>query len=75
MALVEDNFEQIKERILQVYQVEKPILNRFREYAKQLKKTNIKQLRSHSANAVLFVSIDGGDNRLFPNPSETNNIL
>jgi len=68
MALAEDNFEQIKDRILEAYKVEEPILNSFREYAKQLK-NNIKQIRPYSVNALSFVSIDGGDNRLFFNPA------
>jgi len=68
MALAEDNFKQVRERILQAYEVEEPIILKFREYAKELK-SNIKQIRPYSANALSFVSIDGGDNRLFFNPS------
>lgn len=68
MALADDNFEEIKKRISAAYDIEDPILNKFREYAKRLK-NDIKPIRPYSVNAVSFVSADGGDNRLFFNPA------
>ena len=68
MALTEENFEQIRNRIQSAYETEEPVIQQFREYAKQLK-NNVKQIRPYSANAVSFVSADGGDNRLHFNPA------
>lgn len=66
--LAENNFDQIKERIQEAYIVEEPIINQFREFARQLK-DEIKPIRPYSSNAVSFVSADGGDNRLYFNPA------
>ena len=68
MALAQDNFEQIKRRIQSAYKIEEPVLQRFREFAKELK-GDVKPIRSYSVNAVSFVSADGGDNRLYFNPA------
>ncbi len=68
MALAEDNFEIIRNRILAAYDIEDPIIVKFREYAKRIK-NDIKQIRPYSVNAVSFVSADGGDNRLSFNPA------
>jgi hypothetical protein len=68
MALAQDNFEEIKQRVLKAYDVEDPIIVKFREYAKRLK-NGIRQVRPYNVNAVSFVSADGGDNRLYFNPA------
>src|SRR4029077_8473327 len=68
MALAESNFNEIKKRVLEAYQNEDPIIERYREYARRLK-NDIKQIRPYSVNAVSFVSSDGGDNRLYFNPA------
>lgn len=67
MALAENNFNEIKERINIAYKAEDPVLQKFREYARQLK-NEVKPIRTYSVNAVSFVSSDGGDNRFVFNP-------
>lgn len=66
--LANDNFEEIRQRILDAYKNEDHVLVKVREYAKQLK-SEVKPIRTYSANAVSFVASDGGDNRLFFNPA------
>ena len=68
MALAENNFEQIRSRVQAAYEIEEPVVQQFREFAKRLK-NEVKPIRSYSANAVSFVSADGGDNRLYFNPA------
>jgi hypothetical protein len=68
MALAEDNFEQIKNRVQSAYKTEESIIQKFRDFAKRIK-NNIKPIRPYSVNAVSFVSADGGDNRLYFNPA------
>ena len=68
MALAENNFEELKKRVFYAYKNEEPIMQKFRDYARQLK-NNVKPIREYSVNAVSFVSSDGGDNRLFFNPA------
>ena len=68
MALAEDDFKQIRSRVRAAYEIEEPVVQKFREFAKRLK-TEVKQIRPYSANAVSFVSTDGGDNRLYFNPA------
>lgn len=68
MALADDNLEEIKKRVFDAYKTEEPVLQEFREYAKQLKNV-VKPIRPYSVNAVSFVSSDGGDNRLYFNPA------
>ena len=68
MALAESNFEELKKRVFHAYKNEEPVIQKFRDYAKQLK-CNIKPIREYSVNAVSFVSSDGGDNRLYFNPA------
>ena len=68
MALADDNFDQIKARVQSAYETEEPVIQKFRNYAAQLK-NGIKQIRPYSANTVSFVSADGGDNRLYFNPA------
>lgn len=68
MALAEDNFDQIRHRVLSAYETEGPVIQQFREFAKQIKK-DVKPIRPYSVNAVSFVSADGGDNRLYFNPA------
>ncbi|HWD90545.1 MAG TPA: hypothetical protein VG367_20610 [Mucilaginibacter sp.] len=67
MALAENNFNDIKQRVLDAYQNEDTIIEKYRGYARRLK-NEIKQIRPYSVNAVSFVSSDGGDNRLYFNP-------
>lgn len=68
MALAENNFEEIKQRVLEAYKNEDPILRKYREHARKIK-SNIKSIRPYSVNAVSFVSSDGGENRLSFNPA------
>lgn len=68
MALADDNFDEIKRRVFDAYKDEDPILQKFREYARRIK-YDVKPIRPYSANAVSFVSSDGGDNRLYFNPA------
>jgi len=68
MALAESNFKEIKDRVLDAYKNEDPVIEKFREYARRLK-NDVKPIRKYSVNAVSFVSADGGDNRLFFNPA------
>ena len=68
MALAENNFEQIKSRVQAAYKIEEPVVQQFRGFARTLK-NEVKPIRSYSANAVSFVSADGGDNRLYFNPA------
>ncbi len=68
MALAGNNFKEIKNRILEAYKNEDPVFEKFRKYARELK-GNLKPIRKYSVNAVSFVSADGGDNRLYFNPS------
>lgn len=68
MALAEDNFEQIRNRVQSAYETEEPVIRKFRDFAKRIK-NDIKPIRPYSVNAVSFVSADGGDNRLYFNPA------
>jgi len=68
MPLAEDNFNQIRERVLAAYQTELPVLEKLRSFARQIK-NDIKPIRPYSTNAVSFVAADGGDNRLYFNPA------
>lgn len=68
MALAGDNFEQIKSRVMAAYDKEEKVINKFRDFARSLK-SGITLIRPYSGNAVSFVSSDGGDNRIFFNPS------
>ena len=68
MALAEDDFEQIRSRVQAAYEIEEPVVQKFREFAKRLK-NEVKEIKPYSANAVSFVSTDGGDNRLYFNPA------
>lgn len=68
MALAENNFDEIKQRVYAAYQNEDPILEKFRLYARQIK-SSLKPIKPYSVNAVSFVSTDGGDNRLYFNPA------
>ncbi len=67
MALAEENFEEIRKRVMSAYETEEPVIEKFREYARRLK-NGITMIRPYSVNAVSFVSSDGGDNRLYFNP-------
>lgn len=68
MALAENNFGEIKQRVFDAYQNEDPVLQNFRRFARQLK-NDVKPIKTYSVNAVSFVSADGGDNRLYFNPA------
>jgi hypothetical protein len=68
MALAENNMVEIRRRVFNAYKSEKPIIDKFREYAKRLK-NDVKSIKEYSVNAVSFVSSDGGDNRLYFNPA------
>ena len=68
MALSEDNFDQIRDRVRTAYETEEPVIQQFREFAIKLK-NDVKFIRPYSVNAVSFVSADGGDNRLYFNPA------
>ena len=68
MPLAENNFEELKRRVFYAYKNEEPVIQKFRSFAKQLK-NKVKPIREYSVNAVSFVSSDGGDNRLYFNPS------
>jgi len=68
MALAENNFEELKNRVFEAYKNEEPVIHEFREYARRLK-NDVKPIRPYSVNAVSFVSSDGGDNRLYFNPA------
>ncbi len=67
MALAEENFQEIRKRVMSAYETEEPVIGKFREYARRLK-NGIAMIRPYSVNAVSFVSSDGGDNRLYFNP-------
>ena len=68
MTLSEDGFNQIRDRIQSAYETEEPVIERLRGFAKRLK-NDIKPIKPYSVNAVSFVSVDGGDNRLYFNPA------
>lgn len=68
MALANFNLDDLREKIRAAYNVDDPILQKFRGYAREIG-SKIKPLRSYSVNAVSFVSSDGGDNRLIFNPA------
>ena len=55
--------DQLTERVLAAYRADDPVLLRFRGHARRLADL-VRPIRPYSANAVSFVSTDGGDNRL-----------
>jgi len=68
MSLANFDLGKLREKVMQAYRADDPLLAKFRQYATRLK-NDIKPLRSYSVNAVSFVSADGGDNRLIFNPA------
>lgn len=68
MALANIDLVTLRDKILAAYQMDDPILQKFRNYAKRLQ-ASVRPLRSYAVNAVSFVSADGGDNRLSFNPA------
>ena len=68
MSLANLNREELRKKVLEAYNVDDPNLRRFRGHARRLR-DRVKPLRTYSANAVSFVSADGGDNRLAFNPA------
>lgn len=68
MSLADLDLATLRERILKAYQIDDPLLQKFREYARQLK-DRVRPLRKYSVNAVSIVAADGGDNRLVFNPA------
>ncbi len=68
MALANFDLDSLRDKVLSAYEVDDPLLRRFREYARRLG-AGIKPLRNYLVNAVSFVSADGGDNRITFNPA------
>src|SRR5437660_8411863 len=68
MALANFDLEALRAKVLAAYKTDDPLLQKFRDYARQLR-DKITPLRTYSVNAVSFVSADGGDNRLAFNPA------
>jgi hypothetical protein len=68
MALANFDIQELRAKVAAAYQVDDPLLQKFRGYARRLR-GKVKPLRSYSVNAVSFVSADGGDNRLAFNPA------
>src|SRR5262245_28774336 len=68
MALANFDLDRLREKIAAAYRADDPLLQRFRDYARRLE-AGIRPLRPYAANAVSFVSADGGDNRITFNPS------
>ena len=68
MTFADFDLDEIRKRIFEAYQNEKPIFEDFRKYAKDISNL-VKPIRPYSVNAVSFVSSDGGDNRLYFNPA------
>lgn len=58
----------IRQRIREVYQTQRPRLDEFRDHAKRLK-NGIREIEPRNADAVSFISTDGGENRLYFNPA------
>lgn len=68
MSLAEINQAELKRKIKQAYRHDDANLHRYRTFARRLA-ADVKPLRHYSANAVSFVSADGGDNRITFNPA------
>lgn len=68
MALANFDLERLRARVLSAYASDKVLLGRFREHARRVSDL-IRPLKTYSANAVSFVSTDGGDNRISFNPA------
>ncbi|MFN8657698.1 MAG: hypothetical protein U0105_15270 [Candidatus Obscuribacterales bacterium] len=58
----------LRAKILSAYRADDDALSTFRQFARRLK-SDVRPLRTYSANAISFVSADGGDNRLVFNPA------
>lgn len=67
MSLANLDRERLRQKVIEAYDADEPYLQKFRECARRLR-DGVRQLRTYSANAVSFVSTDGGDNRLVFNP-------
>jgi hypothetical protein len=67
MTLANFNLDALREKVLAAYQADHPRFRQFRDFARRLS-DSVRPLRTYSANAVSFVSADGGDNRLTFNP-------
>lgn len=68
MTIANLNMRALQEKITEAYQKDRPLLEKFREYARRLR-DNVRPLKPHSVNAVSFVSADGGDNRIYFDPA------
>lgn len=68
MPLASLDLNAVRAKVLRAYDADDPVLQKFRGYARRLK-DNVRPLRTYSVNAVSFVSMDGGDNRLVFNPA------
>lgn len=68
MPLADLDLDALRAKVLRAYDADDPVLQKFRGYARRLK-DSVRPLRTYSVNAVSFVSMDGGDNRLVFNPA------
>jgi hypothetical protein len=68
LPLANLDLDAVRAKVLRAYDADDPVLQKFRGYARRLK-DSVKPLRTYSVNAVSFVSMDGGDNRLVFNPA------
>jgi hypothetical protein len=68
MALVDIDFESIRERIRTAYLKDKEVLNQHRNMAAQLKSL-LQPIAASEKNFVTVVSADGGNNSFYFNPA------
>ncbi|GEA18914.1 hypothetical protein [Moorella sp. E306M] len=68
MTIANLDMEALQKKIIEAYQADSHLLEKFREYARRLK-DNVRPLKAYSVNAVSFVSADGGDNRIMFDPA------
>jgi hypothetical protein len=68
LPLANLDLDAVRAKVLRAYDGDDPVLQTFRGYARRLK-DSVRPLRTYSVNAVSFVSMDGGDNRLVFNPA------
>lgn len=68
LPLANLDLDAVRAKVLRAYDADDPVLQKFRGYARRLK-DSVRPLRTYSVNAVSFVSMDGGDNRLVFNPA------
>src|SRR5437879_1286245 len=68
LPLANLDLDAVRAKVLRAYDADDPVLQKFRGYARSLR-DRVRPLRTYSVNAVSFVSMDGGDNRLVFNPA------